>query len=193
MKVRFDPTIHAYFEVVSETVEKQLPSVTQIMKEEGVTSNFYRGTAKRDRGVLIHLATEVYDAFEIMPEDPELIPFVKAWQVFKNTVKFEIVESEMMVYSESLRYAGTLDRIIRAISRMLCILDIKSGAKAKWHPLQLAAYAIAYEEMTGEKIDEGIVAYLKENGQPSIQKYGEYDMRKYKAEWTNIMVRRNKS
>jgi CRISPR/Cas system-associated exonuclease Cas4 (RecB family) len=192
MKVRFDPAIHAYFEVISDTAEHQIPSVTQIMKEEGICGGFYKGTAKRDRGTLIHSATELYDAFEIMPEaDDECLPFVKAWATLRDTLKFEIVESEMMVFHDTLRYAGTLDRIVRMQDGELAVLDIKSGAKAKWHPLQLAAYALAWEAQTAISINSGIAAYLKETGKASVEKYAEYDMRKYKEQWTNIMIRRN--
>jgi RecB family exonuclease len=127
-----------------------------------------------------------------MPEaDDECFPFVKAWATLRETLKFEIVDSELMVFHDALRYAGTLDRIVRMQDRELAVLDIKSGAKAKWHPLQLAAYALAYEEITEIPIDLGIAVYLKETGKASVEKYAEYDMRKYKEQWTNIMIRRN--
>jgi CRISPR/Cas system-associated exonuclease Cas4 (RecB family) len=49
------------------------------------------------------------------------------------------------------------------IDGRLCIIDIKTGSKQKAYSCQTGAYALAYNEMTGEKIKDRYCVYLDEN------------------------------
>lgn len=63
------------------------------------------------------------------------------------------------MFSSELKYAGALDALARKIStRGLVILDWKtSNTFSQDYAYQVAAYAKALEEMTGEPVEEGWV------------------------------------
>jgi hypothetical protein len=164
MRLLFDPAAHVY------TLDhKPIPSVTQILKATGLTGH-YRGTAGRDRGSRVHEATELYDVLGVIGDGPEA-GYTRAWAKFKADHVSEIVASEQAVFNEPLWYAGTLDRIVRLKDGKLAILDIKTGAKADWHKLQLAAYELCWPDA----LDAGIVCYLK-NGSYEIRQFNAYQM-----------------
>jgi hypothetical protein len=142
---------------------KPIPCVSSILKAEGKA--FYAKTAKAmesiDRGSRVHQATEILDTLDLEPDDFEddLVPFLKGWKNFLADSQVKILQIESRVWSEKLWYAGTFDRIVSVFGQKY-ILDIKTGGKQKDHPVQCAAYALAYEEMTGEKIIGAWVVYL---------------------------------
>jgi len=156
---RFDEKAHIYY-----GDDVPMPSVTQILKAAGCMGH-YKGTKARDRGSAIHEATEVWDTLKIVPDD-ECKYYVEAWAKFSTDNKIEILASEQQVYNEQLWYAGTLDRIIR-INGFIAMLDIKSGSKADWHRLQLAAYALCWPD----EINLGMVVYLKPNGRYTTETF----------------------
>jgi hypothetical protein len=69
----------------------------------------------------------------------------------------------MEVWSEEYGYAGTMDAVLETIvpktgERILTALDWKtSNAIRNEYALQVAAYAKAFEERTGEKISKAVV------------------------------------
>jgi hypothetical protein len=73
----------------------------------------------------------------------------------------EILEVERLVYSEKYFYCGKTDILGRRNGKLL-IGDFKTGNSAgyesEWY--QLAAYALAIEEETGDKIEEGLIVHL---------------------------------
>jgi hypothetical protein len=151
MTLTFDEASHAYL-----ADGQPVPSVTQILKAAGFMGN-YRGTKARDRGTLIHKATEAYDALGIVPGG-ELEPYVKAWAAFLAESKGEVLASEQRLFNERHWYAGTLDRIL-LINGQRVLVDIKSGSPADWHRLQLGAYDLA-----AEGIESGLAVYVRGNG-----------------------------
>lgn len=153
MNLTFDEAAHKY-----QLDGRPIPSVTQIIKEAGLTGH-YKGTAARDRGTRIHTATEVYDTLGVIMDTAEA-PYVEAWAKFRTDNKVQIIASEQAVCNKEHWYAGTLDRIISLIVAgfpITAILDIKSGTKADWHRFQLGAYALCWPD----PLDIGIVLYLK--------------------------------
>lgn len=79
----------------------------------------------------------------------ELEPYLDAWIEFSDTVGLDVEESECRLYSPMHRFAGTIDilgnmRIDGA--RVPVVLDIKTGLRQPWWPLQLAGYQqLAFE------------------------------------------------
>lgn len=94
---------------------------------------------------------------------------VSAYSGFEFWVKgtqLEIIDCEVPVLSEAHRYGGTLDFIGR-LNGKLVLGDFKtSGAVYPEYLMQVAAYAKAYEETSGNKIDGGyhVLRFSKENG-----------------------------
>jgi len=89
-----------------------------------------------------------------------------AFEFWVKGTQLEIVDCEVPVISEAHRYGGTLDFIGR-LNGKLVLGDFKtSGGVYGEYLMQIAAYAKAYEESTGNKIDGGyhLLRFSKENG-----------------------------
>ena len=76
---------------------------------------------------------------------------------------------EAPMYSDRLKMAGRVD-CIGFLDDALCIIDFKTSSKFKedymarpWF-LQMTAYAIMVEELTGKKIEEIVALVMLENG-----------------------------
>jgi hypothetical protein len=89
-----------------------------------------------------------------------------AFEFWCKGTQLEIIDCEVPVISEAHRYGGTLDFIGR-LNGKLVLGDFKTS-NGVWpeYLCQLAAYAKAYEETTGNKIDGGyhLLRFSKENG-----------------------------
>ena len=125
-----------------------------------------------DFGSRMHEALDIHAKTGAYPVDPELRPmFLKivAWQ---EDVKLEVIDSELMVFSRTHRFAGTMDRLVTAFKatcpghdylgkRVKGIFDFKTyngkdGKKPTIYPTwlqQIGAYVYAWEEMNGELLD----------------------------------------
>lgn len=74
------------------------------------------------------------------------------------------MHTELGVYSDVHKYAGTIDAVANINlggKKALVVLDWKtSNFITNEHALQITAYAKAYEELYGDKVSEGIVVKL---------------------------------
>ena len=104
-----------------------------------------------------HLKGESYEA----PTDPTVIKGFGAFQSWLAQTDVEILEVERLVYSETYFYCGKTDFVGRRGDKLF-IGDFKTGNSAgyekEWY--QLAAYAVAIEEETGDKIEDGLIVHL---------------------------------
>ena len=91
------------------------------------------------------------------PEVNNSIDAFLEW-VADNDVKF--YQSEMKLYSRQDHYAGTVD-CVADVNGSRCVVDWKTskGIYPEYH-LQVAAYAQAVEDVTGEQIDQTLVLRL---------------------------------
>lgn len=81
-------------------------------------------------------------------------PVVDGFLAWKSGEGFEILSSEVMVYSEKHGYAGSLDCLAKR-NGSLSVLDWKSSKGIyDTMALQVAAYAKAHEEINGTSISE---------------------------------------
>jgi hypothetical protein len=89
-----------------------------------------------------------------------------AFEFWCKGTQLEIVDCEVQVISETHRFGGTLDFIGKLNGKMV-LGDFKTS-NGIWpeYLMQVSAYAKAYEECTGNKIDGGyhILRFSKENG-----------------------------
>lgn len=104
--------------------------------------------------------------------------FVDWW---KNDIKGgRVYETERKVYNPELHYSGTLDicaEIHPEGKPLIYIIDVKTtnGFHSPEMPMQLAAYAEAYEIIEDIKIDGiGIIRLDKETGQSHWKDYTPY-------------------
>ena len=121
----------------------QLPSVTQIIRDLGLTPNFPAGPY-RVRGRAVHKACELYDQgvldqFELAPA---IMGYVNAWIAVSKEFGWvwDAQGIEYRLYDPIKMVAGTIDRVGMWGGKPL-ILDIKSGSAGREAALQTAAYA----------------------------------------------------
>ncbi len=111
----------------------------------------------------------------IMPSDPELAEqaasIQKAYEAYIKDFKPIVRGAELSVYSRAHHFAGTYDQLCE-IGGKLTLLDYKTTNTSRYNPdgiyaeyfAQLGAYSLAYEEMTGEKIEQLMVVNLPKDG-----------------------------
>jgi hypothetical protein len=122
----------------------------------------------KDFGTRFHEAMNNYHTTGAWPIDPELREAFKNTIEWEEAVKLDVLASEKFVYSKTFQYAGTLDIHAQAIftpevGQLSGVLDYKTfnGKKGKRPTIyptqkqQVAAYIMAYEEMTGDLLDFG--------------------------------------
>lgn len=99
-----------------------------------------------------------------------ILKFVEFWQ----TVKPKLLFTEQLVFSDTYKYAGTLDLIVD-IDGEKWLIDLKTSNNLyKSYDLQVAAYAHAFTELTGEKIDKAGILWLKSLKRGESKKEGTY-------------------
>lgn len=123
-------------------------------------------------------------------EDKAVVESVaSALDAFMEDWRPEIVKSEMVVYSKIHDYAGTADFVAKTDDKLI-IGDWKTTNTSKYNPdglyasyfAQVGAYALAYEEMTGEKIDDlWLVNLPKDGGQYKLKKLEDTNLTKTDA------------
>lgn len=139
----------------------------QWLKSTGENSDEIRDDAGR-RGSTVHDLTERYDNGEeinLLNESGNMAFKMIEWSMFERYIEFRnkfpltILETELTIVSESLGFAGTLDRLIELNGKKI-LLDIKtSNAIYPSYWLQLAAYEKLLNER-GVFVDEVAILWL---------------------------------
>lgn len=161
--------------------EGYVPSVTTILqaypkdahffkwlKENGEESDSIRDAAGR-RGSNVHKLTEAYDLGEevsLITEDGRINYTLEEWAMFERYVEFmqkhapTIIINEQNYVSQSLGFAGTVDRIIEHGGEKI-LLDIKtSNAVHPTYWLQLAAYRELIRAVANIEVDKVGILWL---------------------------------
>ncbi len=158
---------------------KKYPSVTTVIADhnkEGIDrwkARVGHAKAKKiadnasERGDIVHLALEAllnnHSTAEIIKQ---MMPHAKAVYVNMKTEverRLSVVHGlEQPLFSHKLRMAGTTD-CIAVYDDMLSIVDFKTALRLKkkeyvhGYFMQLTAYAFMFQEMTGLKIEQGVI------------------------------------
>jgi hypothetical protein len=115
-----------------------IPSVTTILNPTASKPWFSYESASR--GTLAH---ERCAAWALKPEGFPYEPYVDSFAMFcyKYNPKWLAIEEIIDGCVDGLRYAGRLD-LFGEIDGKRTVVELKSGAKAKWHISQIAAYSL---------------------------------------------------
>lgn len=132
--LRFDAEQHRYF-----AGTRELPSVTTVLREAGLIDTTFYTEDARDRGTTVHLAIQALDEGHGTHVDPEIAPYVAAYQRFCELTRPVWSHIEHRIADEALGYAGTLDRA-GALAGAKTVVDVKTGTVPPWVGLQTAAY-----------------------------------------------------
>lgn len=126
---------------------KPMVGITRLLQETGFSPDYGAVShevmeAARDRGNIVHKATEIYDLTGSMPEvSPELIPFCTAYADFVREQQMgepHLIESPAV---DPLRgFCATVDRVTHFKSRPEAAINPALGL---WHPyvLEVKTYA----------------------------------------------------
>ena len=101
-----------------------------------------------------------------MPVDEQVRKGVEAFLKWIEQAKVKVIETEKHVYSARYDYAGITD-LIAEIDGRLAVVDFKTS-KGLYNDYlyQVAAYEVAYREMTGSKVkDVWLVRFDKNTGE----------------------------
>ena len=183
--LEFDPVPHEY-----KLDGEVIPSVSQIIDRAGL---YGKGKAffKREhaeRGTRVHLATELHDLGTLdmaSVAGTKLEGYLVAWQKFLSDTGSEILEIEKRAWAEvdGMKYAMTVDRVLRLPDGRVFVCDLKSGSKAaKPHGAQVAGYAIGMEQALGLEIDAQMCVYVGPKGKYKVGLYEE-------PEWGELWMR----
>ena len=151
----FNPETHEY-----AINGRRVPSVTEILGDVlGLT--YWNATQWHlDRGTAVHLACELHDEGRLDEStlDEFTGPRLRGWRKFtvESGFRAERIE-ERMIHAE-LGYTGKPDRV-GTLDGKPCIVDIKSGAPAAWHGIQLAGYAMLLDGGSTDRVG----VYLSED------------------------------
>lgn len=122
----------------------------------------------QDRGSNVHHAIEALllgkevesEAFRRKREKLGVAAFVDFFQTVRLT---DISPEQVVAYvNGDVKFAGTLDlKAVLVVNKKRIIIDFKtSTAHSRKNELQVIAYKEAYQQSTGEKIDECYILYL---------------------------------
>jgi hypothetical protein len=161
---------------------KYYPSVTYVLgyypkgkffenwlKQVGFASDYIVKKAAEE-GTQVHELCEAYlngEELRFLDDKgrPQYNPDV--WQMFLRFVEFfetfkpTLIETEVHLFSDILKVAGTCDLIVE-INGEIWLLDLKTSNQLQLtYELQTAVYGQCYEECFGKKIDRYGILWLK--------------------------------
>ena len=137
-------------------------SVTQILTLAGYIDARWYTEESRDRGSAVHTLCERYalgERFDGLGRELASLEYVNAFAAWMDDTGAYAIATECIIDGivNGHRYAGKYDLLAEVKGKRL-LTDIKTGAKAKWHHIQIAAYALAANP------DKCSVLYLKPDG-----------------------------
>ena len=140
------------------------------LKKVGSNADYIAKKAA-DEGTIVHNLAEKY----LLGEKIELInPHthspqydLKVWKMFLKFVDFwetsgaELLETEVFLYSKTLKIAGTCDLVCK-INDEVWVIDLKTSNNLQTtYDIQSAIYAKCYEECYDQKVDRVGILWLK--------------------------------
>jgi hypothetical protein len=154
-----------------------VPSVTEIIHAVGLSKWRAGRHAKfyMERGKLLHTVAAWWDqgCLDEDSVDPAVAPHLRAYKEFvtMNRSRIEWLEIEEPLACESLRFAGTPDRVLLWDGKR-AILDLKTGSPAPWHQVQTAGYA-----MLAGNVQERLALYVGADAKWKLDTHEEPDDR----------------
>ncbi len=136
----FDPVEHIY-----RVGGKVLPSVTQVLADEGLSDYTWATPEAMRRGSWVHeqIAEITRTGFsETVVDEPDWLGYIEAWEQWKReTIEIPLHSEPALIetplYSPTLYFAGTPDVVFDGV-----VVDYKTGAPRHTDGVQLAAYAM---------------------------------------------------
>lgn len=169
---RYDELDHAYY-----LNDQRIPSITQLIEMGGlVNGKDYFTEESRQRGTEVHALCADWDMRALDPltvtsnRRPYLLAYIAACDALKP--EWEAIE-EADVHPD-YKFAGRTDRVGRVLG-LRSVVEIKSAAKARHHPVQTALQAIlaAARWPLPHEHWQRVVFYVKHTGKFSVETHGD--------------------
>ena len=201
-----------YDDLIAETTSKgrvyttptgtKYPSITTvlgILSEDGIRAWRKRvgeeeatriSTRAANRGTAVHSITERYINNEVDYAEGFMPNVIQNFTDFKSVLDERLTNiraQEVPLYSDHLRLAGRVD-CVADFDGILSIVDFKTSRKLKkkeWitgYFAQEAAYAIMWEERTGEPITQLVTLITVDNEQPQV-------FIEHRDNWTELLLK----
>ncbi len=165
-KLHLEPEQHVY------TVEKRVVSgVTGVLQDNfGVKPYWSEWHAQKGNAVHRAIALLVQNKLDWKSVDHRITGRIKAFQRFIKETRYEVLQSEVSLFSECHQFAGTLDLVVSDGATDYIVVDIKPPSAEPIVELQLAAYSLLLNEAaTTPKIKRAACVCLKDNGYYSME------------------------
>jgi ATP-dependent exoDNAse (exonuclease V) beta subunit len=141
-------------------------------KSYGVEKAKQRGKDAANKGTNVHLLIERH----LKGEDLQLKNFTPVEVNSFNALKFKLKNilvyfQEIALYSDELTIAGTCDCVgdykgIPSIIDFKTSINTKNSHQVEDYRLQITFYALAFNELFGTDIQQGVILMTSENGIP---------------------------
>lgn len=132
---------HRYWCLTPQGREEYL-GVTRCLVESNIVDDSYFTDIARGRGKIVHFFAEhiVMNRPLLYEIHDGVVGYITALRHFLDRLGPEILDAETIMASDLRKLAGQRDIRLK-MQGATGTLEIKTGAYAKWHPLQTAAYA----------------------------------------------------
>lgn len=122
-----------------------VPSVTELAKKfSGLNTEWLEKHPEfAERGTIMHNQLAEYYKEGTTPTDP------KALAISEMIFRTEKQQAEVLVYNETLKYAGTVDLLVMDEKKCRALVDFKSGENGnkRYYRCQLSLYLLALQDM----------------------------------------------
>ncbi len=140
MEFRFNADEHTY--IALDTGET-LPHITGLLGRSGWVDDEWYTEASAARGTAVHDLTAAYDLGAL--DVPSCTSKYRGY-LLAHVKAMEMIQPEFLAVEEPLvhdrwRFGGRPDRVGKVYGQF-AVLELKSGARAKSHPIQTALQAI---------------------------------------------------
>lgn len=170
---------------VNETIGALRPYLGSVLSEDLLMlakgAHLRRKQDAADIGTAVHdwITKHLTEGDKTLPERTEVLRGVKGFLDWRDAHSVKILASELVVYSPTYGFAGTLDAEVE-IDGGRCILDFKTSKQeyaSEWS-LQLAAYRLAREDAGCDPytIPDRVVRFDKETGEFEVFSYPDPDL-----------------
>jgi hypothetical protein len=139
------------------------------LKAAGYIDDRWMTEEGRERGSAVHVLCERYangERFDAKGRELASLEYVNAFAAWMRDTMAYAITTECIIHHtlNGRPYAGRFD-ILAEIMRKRRLVDLKTGAKAKWHKIQIAAYALArFDDESLVNPDQCSCLYLKADG-----------------------------
>lgn len=149
---------------------RKLTSVTQAIKDNFGEPPWYNDY-NAAKGIALHQAIHFYNmgTLDQRTLNKEIRGKFEAYKLFRAQTRFQVIDSEIQLYSKKYNFAGTIDIAGEPWdSSNLTIIDIKSSIEPKVE-IQLGGYSILYSEHRGRVVNRAAALELKNDGSYNIK------------------------